>query len=562
MPHLLSPAPGKTAASDSPSKAAATKPSKIGEGVMPAKRKRKHKLTKNDPLFAFDVVVEEYNWERPKRKIKSITRFDPTAKVKQSDCKIGQGFTCPRCSGFCNYDSRKCFYCDLECYYEAGVGVVVLQDRRISYRTDISEKKNSRIGKKGSAAGDKGGKSTHVKSTPRGANSECNSKKKTASNSINNDEDKSNNHHAIQSNSLKGGVKSRGKKNIFANLKEKIQVAAKSNSESQQENIDDSLASNVEIATKEWTESTIAASKDGDSSTTSSSNPPTSQDDHESIEGVAKKPEPPSWENDINCCQDLKQQLLTLQSTCDSISASFSNAEEEFRITISKLEGYIRMRNQDAAEFTNLFVSSSDKIAEIKKRVASLSTERDEFVKKVEAKGLSSVPKITPNYSTRIDSLDTKMLRIRSECDSAKERVKDLMSGTEVWKQERDRSAKELEYMETKHGETFTQCYKEIESFKRQLSEATCKMSTMATDKAVLVGKVSSTLLYVSKVRSTAEAQTNKIEELKLSIESLTSQRDAATEEKEDAIAKTKSLEDTVNALRNQIEYLQRQNNW
>ena len=81
---------------------------------------------------------------------------------------------------------------------------------------------------------------------------------------------------------------------------------------------------------------------------------------------------------------------------------------------------------------------------------------------------------------------------------------------------------------------------------------------------------VSSTLIYVSKVRSTAETQTNKIKELESSIEALTLQRDAAveeckkditrlSEEKEAAVAKSTSLEDTVNELRCQIESLRLQ---
>jgi len=524
------------------------------------------------PLFAFDTVTEEYNWGRPKRRIKTIARFDPTLKEKQSGCKIGHGFICPQCSAVCTYDSRECYQCHLECCYEAGVGVVVLQDRRISYKPAIPAKKKAKVGKKANTTEGKAGKVTKEKSMSSVMNDDGNSSKdkNMPFSSLNNDDGNLNKNHDIQPNSFNDERKPGKKKNIFTNLKDKLKVATtKSNSESQQGKNGDSMASRVKEATLEWTESTIAASKDGAYLSTSS-NPPISEDDLQISEVASVLTEPPSLEADINCCQDLKQHLLALQLKYDSILSNAIKEEEEFRDAISKLEAVILQRNKDAAAFSKTISSCSSRIAEIKKRAGSLTTERDEFVKKVEAKGLSSVPKIVPNYSTRIDALQAKMLQMRSEWDAAKERVKDLMSGTEVAKQEKEKAAKDLEEMETKHGETFTQCYKEIESLKQQLSDATAKISTMAAEKAGLVENVSSTLIYVSKVRSTAETQTNKISELESSIKSLTVQHDAAGEEskkeitrlaaeKEEAVANSKSLEDTANELRCQIKSLKSQ---
>lgn len=476
------PTPIGGAARRSPLKEVAAEPPSGNEAARRAaaakKRsgRKKQRREKNDPLFAFDTVREEYNWSRPKRKIKSVSRFDPTTtRETQSDCRIGEGFLCPRCSAVCTYDSRQCWRCLLECCYEAGVGVVMLQDRRMSYQP--AKKRARPAGKKASAA--KG----------------------------------------------RSGARAR-KKNMFADLKEKLRVAAAaapSESESQQGGDDDGMASRVKEVTRKWTVSTIAEAKDGAYSTTHNK-----EDEAHIAEEAPKPPEPPSLEDATNCCKELKQQLVALQSKYDSIISDAIKEEEAFRDAVSKLEAAILERNKDSVAFSKTISSSSSKIEEIKKRVGSLTAERDEFAKTVEAKGLSSVPKSVPNYSTRIDALDAKMTQMRSECDDAKERVKDLMSGTEVYKQEKEKAAKRLAELETKHVETSAQCCAEIESLQRQLSDATEKISRMAAEKAELVENVSSTLIYVSGVRKTAERQAKKISELESSVESLTRQRDAA----------------------------------
>ncbi|KAL3808619.1 hypothetical protein ACHAXA_009000 [Cyclostephanos tholiformis] len=85
-------------------------------------------------LFAFDVSFDENNWWRPKRKLKSITRFESMTfdPKKAPHCRIGEGFSCPRCSAVCSYDAKECDDCNLSCYYEAGVGVVVLKERKVT----------------------------------------------------------------------------------------------------------------------------------------------------------------------------------------------------------------------------------------------------------------------------------------------------------------------------------------------------------------------------------------------------------------------------------------------
>lgn len=88
----------------------------------------------NVQLFAFDATLEGNNWGRPKRKLKSIARFESMTfdPKKAAQCKIGEGFSCPRCSAVCSYDAKECEDCQLACYYEAGIGVVVLKERKVT----------------------------------------------------------------------------------------------------------------------------------------------------------------------------------------------------------------------------------------------------------------------------------------------------------------------------------------------------------------------------------------------------------------------------------------------
>lgn len=98
-------------------------------------------------LFGFKsdepAVKEEQNpGGRPRRKLKAIKRFDPLSYDPQAHCPTGHGFACPRCSSICSYDSRECEECYLECYYEAGVGVVVLKERQVGPLRSTTRVKN------------------------------------------------------------------------------------------------------------------------------------------------------------------------------------------------------------------------------------------------------------------------------------------------------------------------------------------------------------------------------------------------------------------------------------
>ena len=131
------------------------------------KRESTHNKNKSQPLFAFNAASPLINDPnnpsstnssnpnnstqigiRPKRKLKQITRFNPYSyhnnSSTSSNVKCGEGFSCPRCNYVCSYDSKQCEECELECYYEAGVGVVTLKERRVSLVGTNSVKKVDR----------------------------------------------------------------------------------------------------------------------------------------------------------------------------------------------------------------------------------------------------------------------------------------------------------------------------------------------------------------------------------------------------------------------------------
>lgn len=531
--------PNNASSGSSPLKSSSNKSPRNSAGGSPTKqknkRKRKQQRSRGDPLFHFDAAKEEYNWGRPKRKIKAVSRFDPSTKEKGSDCKIGHGFICPQCSATNGYDTRQCYQCLLECCYEAGVGVVILKDRRMSYRpSSPPEKKRAKVAKKsniaqGKVKGKAGGQPKAKLPNAQGKTIKNQGNKPTSESDLEKN-------HDTQPTSFGETRRTRRKGgNIFANLRAKLKENA-TQTTTQTTNAEPGQEENcksVEEVAQEWKESTVAASKDGAYSTVSSTHPISSEDDTQSSE-VPNPNEPPSPEVDVTTLEEFKQQILDLQNKCDSIMPDVMKVEEEIRSVNNNLEATILQRNKDAADFSKAVASSNAKMMEIKKRFALLLAERDEFAKTVEAAGMSPTPKVTPNYSTRIDSVETKLSQMRTECDTAKEKVKDLMTGTEAANQEKAKAAHDLEEMETKHGETFTQCYREIESFKQQLSEATTKISTMAAEKAELVEKITSILISASRLRS-------RNSELESVLESLTAEKE--TLEKEQRSEEMESME-------------------
>ncbi|KAL3815256.1 hypothetical protein ACHAXA_002305 [Cyclostephanos tholiformis] len=118
-----------------------------------------------------------------------------------------------------------------------------------------------------------------------------------------------------------------------------------------------------------------------------------------------------------------------------------------------------------------------------------------------------------------------------SECDAARERITDLMLGTEVCERDREFAARGLEAIETRLVEKA-----------KELAEAKSRITSMATDGAVLVERACQSLLYASRVRIAAEARERDIARLEA--------------ERDDAISRSTSLEETVRKLRSRIESL------
>ena len=90
------------------------------------------KNSESTQLFAFEYTSGQGDEAstRPKRKLKATVRYDPDmVNLHKNGCKTGSGFVCPRCDFVCEYSSKVCSECQLECYYEAGVGVVSLKER-------------------------------------------------------------------------------------------------------------------------------------------------------------------------------------------------------------------------------------------------------------------------------------------------------------------------------------------------------------------------------------------------------------------------------------------------
>ena len=63
---------------------------------------------------------------RLKRKITIAVRYNPASKT---DCKVGEGFECPRCGATCSYDDKYCPECFVACSYQAITGVVITKER-------------------------------------------------------------------------------------------------------------------------------------------------------------------------------------------------------------------------------------------------------------------------------------------------------------------------------------------------------------------------------------------------------------------------------------------------
>ena len=79
---------------------------------------------------------------------------------------------------------------------------------------------------------------------------------------------------------------------------------------------------------------------------------------------------------------------MALQARYDRVLPMLDGAEAEFRDDASSLEAAILRMDQDAASLGEKIASTMSRVLEVKKEVASLANERDEFARRAKSRGL------------------------------------------------------------------------------------------------------------------------------------------------------------------------------
>ena len=368
------------------------------------------------PLFAFDAAGEEEGEEgrrRPKRRLKSTRRFDPTSYARgEGDgtrCRAGYGFACPGCSGVNSYDSTSCIECGLECRYEAGVGVVTVRDRRISYHgrpaagNDHRPPTRRRTGRRNGA--DDGGGREGAGGSAGSATAAGPSAAAIADGIPDREEDDGDDvspaprpppprdgrgedpggirDGAPRGCEYAGGRVGGGGGGVFSGSGGSLAAGG---------------GGRAAGDAGERERSAVAPSGEEDARGTTSGGvrttktPPPGDGGRGSCEdrvaAEEDRPGPPSLHADAGFCHELKLQLLALQARYDSVLPMLDSVEAEFRANASSLEATILRRDRDAAALGEKIASSRARMLEVTKEVASLANERDEFAMRAKSRGL------------------------------------------------------------------------------------------------------------------------------------------------------------------------------
>jgi hypothetical protein len=360
------------------------------------------------PLFAFDAAGEEEGEEgrrRPKRRLKSTRRFDPTSYARgEGDgtrCRAGYGFACPGCSGVNSYDSTSCIECGLECRYEAGVGVVTVRDRRISYHgrpaagNDHRPPTRRRTGREG--AGGSAGSATAA--GPSAAAIADGIPDREEDDDDGDDvspaprpppprDGRGEDPGGIRDGAPRGceyagGRVGGGGGGVFSGSGGSLAAGG---------------GGRAAGDAGERERSAVAPSGEEDARGTTSGGvrttktPPPGDGGRGSCEdrvaAEEDRPGPPSLHADAGFCHELKLQLLALQARYDSVLPMLDSVEAEFRANASSLGGTILRRDRDAAALGEKISSSRARMLEVTKEVASLANERDEFAMRAKSRGL------------------------------------------------------------------------------------------------------------------------------------------------------------------------------
>ena len=419
---------------------------------------------------------------RPKRKLKAIRRYEPhTSSFASSShhnhqhVKTGYGFACPRCTANCSYAARICEECSLECYYEAGVGVVVLKERRNVLQSGSIVQLMQQVTRGDGADDNTSGGNANSIMVGQGLNENANDASSTHGNEL------------LGDNNMNAG----------------------------NENDEDEIAEGG-IANDFW--------GGADNDDAFNNNDHSNDDSNGTHDSDATIPidKTSTDHNELNENENENENSATV------LVEMQDQANEELTNQVDTLQGI----HDDVA---NALRSKEFVLKELESRFATVSAERDELGEKVKTSSieLTMAQEEVSKYSAAIKKLEAGIEESRMERDADKEQVDSFVSNSKgaesVLKAEKDRlssqlskvnaelksadaektealtktssaiatkdkAVKDMAQMESEHTATFATLHTQIESLKQQLSNATAQISTMASEKTALVTRIASAL--------------------------------------------------------------------
>ena len=276
----------------------------------------------------------------------------------------------------------------------------------------------------------------------------------------------------------------------------------------------------------------------------------------------------------------VSNELSSLQVKYDSIQSTSAKTGEE-------LESVVLQKDQEINVLNETITSSNTRMAELEREVSTLSSERYDLSKKLETNSaeLSSVQDELSGYS-KMDELQAKITDLGAVRDTAKEKVKELVSEMESDKKtievlqverddlvlklgeskaqlgaaeserdeflneaelavtEKEKMMVEIEATETKHGETLDQLTQEVDAFKSKVLDMTAEAESQTANISELESSIESANERISEVLSGTDAS-DVLSSLKTEKDEIASKLDKANanvarleKEKNDEVAK------------------------
>ncbi len=160
------------------------------------------------------------------------------------------------------------------------------------------------------------------------------------------------------------------------------------------------------------------------------------------------------------------------------------------------------------------------------------------------------------NLSLRLEEAECKVHTVESERDS-------YQNMAELAKSETETILADLVEERTKYAEIRDNCTQEMDSLKKQLSEATLQVSALNNDlskalseKDILVMQAESTTSDLASLKEELETQTYKVGELQSKIDTLTSERDAANERVSSCLSSNEEVKKGLSSLHSERDLL------